>query len=79
MSVKEKIITLLEVMPEKDAEILFRYIISKYQLSPIIDWSTLEEEEPDKIDLELLEDIKNNADCSEFITSDELKSELGLM
>ena len=30
MSVKEKIITLLEVMPEKDAEILFRYIISKY-------------------------------------------------
>lgn len=79
MSVKDKIITLLEVMPEKDAEILFRYIISKYQLSPIIDWATLEEEEPDKIDLELLEDIKNDAECYEFITSDELKSELGLI
>ena len=79
MSVKDKIITLLEVMPEKDAEILFRYIISKYQLSPKINWTTLEEEEPDKIDLELLEDIKNDSDCSEFITSDELKSELGLI
>ncbi len=79
MSVEDKIITLLEVMPEKDAEILFRYIISKYQLSPTIDWTTLEEEEPDKIDLELLEDIKNDAECYEFITSDELKSELGLI
>ena len=45
----------------------------------INDWSFLEEEEPDKIDLEMFEDIKNNADCSEFITSDELKSELGLL
>ena len=79
MSVKDKIITLLEVMPEKDAEILFRYIISKYQLSPTIVWTTLEEEEPDKIDLELLEDIKNDSEYYEFITSDELKSELGLI
>lgn len=77
MSAKEKILTLLEVMPEHDAEVVFRYIVSRYQLSPKT-WDDVEEVEPDEIDLEMLDEIENNPDCKEFISSDELERELNL-
>jgi hypothetical protein len=75
MSAKEKIITLLEVMPEHDAEILFNYIIERYKLSPK-SWNDIEEVKPDETDLEMLKDIKNNPDCKDFISSSNLKKEL---
>ena len=77
MSAKEKILTLLEVMPEHDAEVVFRYIVSRYQLSPKT-WDDVEEVEPDEIDLEMLDEIENNPDCKKFISSNELEKELNL-
>lgn len=77
MSAKEKILTLLEVMPEHDAEILFKYIITRYQLSPKT-WDAIEEVEPDDVDLKMLDEIENNPDCKEFVSSKELLNELNL-
>ncbi len=77
MSAKEKILTLLEVMPEHDAEILFKYIVTRYQLSPKT-WSDIEEVEPDDIDLKMLDEIEHNPDCKEFVSSAELEKELNL-
>ena len=50
---------------------------SNYQLSPKT-WDYVEEVEPDDIDLEMLDEIENNPDCKEFISSDELERELNL-
>ena len=77
MSAKEKILTLLEVMPEHDAEVLFRYIINSYKLSPKT-WDDIEETEPDETDLKMLNEIENNPDCKEFVSSKELEKELNL-
>ena len=42
------------------------------------EWAALPEEEPDDIDLQMLDDIKNNPDCKEFLPSDEGMKMLGL-
>lgn len=41
-------------------------------------WSDIEEVEPDDIDLKILDEIENNPDCKEFVSSAELKKELNL-
>lgn len=41
-------------------------------------WSDIETVEPDEFDKKMLADIKNNADCREFVSSEEAMNELGL-
>lgn len=41
-------------------------------------WSDIETVEPDDIDKKMLESIKNDPDCSEFVSSEEAMKELGL-
>lgn len=80
MQVKEKIITLLNMMPEHDAEMLLQYITSQYQVSMKSEyWTNIEEVEPDEIDIIMLNEIKSNPDCSDFVSEKELKHELGII
>lgn len=79
MSIKEKIVTLLDVMPEKDAELLLQYIVGMYQLSPKTTWDTIEEVAPDEVDLQMLQEIDADPLCNDFVSSDALKEELGLL
>lgn len=77
LPIKEKLITLIEVMPNDDAEDLFNYIKTNYKLMPkTISWETIKEIEPDNIDLAMLEEIKSDPNCKEFISQKDLLKEL---
>lgn len=41
-------------------------------------WDNIENISPDEIDLKLLDEIKSDPDCHDFISSEQLKKELGL-
>ena len=42
------------------------------------DWDNIPEEAPDAIDLAMLDEIKNNPDCHEFVSEEEAMKLLGL-
>ena len=48
--------------------------IKKYQNT----WTDIEEIEPDKTDIAMLEEIETNPDCSIFVSSEDAMKELGL-
>lgn len=62
-AVKEKIIGAVTVMNENDAEEFWNIILKKYT-SP--SWETIEEEEPDEVDLQMLAAIEEDPECREF-------------
>lgn len=79
MIAKEKIKTMIDFMSEDDAETLLKYMLSEYQLfSKEKIWNKIEEIETDHIDIQMLNDIRENPDCKEFISEEKLKKELGL-
>lgn len=43
-----------------------------------IRWDNVPKELPDKIDLAMLDEIENNPDCREFVSSDEAMRLIGL-
>lgn len=44
----------------------------------ILEWESIEEELPDTIDLAMLEEMKRNPDCYEFVSSEEAMKILGI-
>lgn len=60
-NVKERIIGAVTVMGTEEAKQLWAFIENKYSA-----WEHIEEIEPDEWDLEMLQDIKQNADCTSF-------------
>lgn len=79
LEAKEKIVTLLELMSEKQAESVLAYIKDKYQLYPKVpSWEDIEEVKPDKFDLKMLEDAEKDPDCQEFISYEQAMKELEL-
>jgi len=67
VAVKEKIKTLVDVMPANEAERLFSYISSNFQLNASMDlWDLVAEEEPDEIDIEMMHAMENDPDCNDF-------------
>lgn len=68
-AVKEKIIGAVTVMPDTDAERFWNLIVKKYSPS----WDDIGEEEPDEIDLQMLEAIKNDPDCHEFTKESDIQ------
>lgn len=79
LPIKEKLITLIEVMPNDDAEDLFNYIKTNYKLMPkTISWDNIKEVEPDNIDLAMLEEIKSDPECNKFISQEDLLKEMNL-
>ena len=79
LEAKEKIVTLLELMSEKQAENVLAYIKEKYRLYPKApSWEDVEEAEPDEIDLKMLKEIEKDPDSCEFVSYDQAMKELEL-
>lgn len=76
-AIKERIIGAVSLMNDKEAEFIWNMIQSRYIISPKT-WEDIEEVEPDELDLALLEEIRNNHECHEFVSQAELLKELDL-
>lgn len=74
-AVKERILGAVTVMSEADAEKVWKFVLDNL---PSRSWEDLEEAAPDEWDLQMLEDIKHNPDCHEFVSQEEVLKELGL-
>lgn len=74
-AIKERIIGALTIMTDADAEKIWKLIIEQFPA----DWSDIENTFPDEWDLQMLQDINENPDCHEFISSEEAMKELGLI
>jgi len=65
--VKDKIKVLVDTMPAQEAEQLFTYITSNFQLTSGVElWDAIEEVEPDEIDKQMMNEIQNDPDCQDF-------------
>ncbi len=71
MSTKEKIIDVLDFMTEEQLDTLLDKIRQTYIIKEKT-WEDIPEEEPDEIDLIMLQEIESNPDCQEFVSSDEV-------
>ena len=61
---KDKIITLIDVMPAQELERLLVHIVSNYHLTPNQElWDSIPEVEPDEIDKSMLLEMENDQDC----------------
>lgn len=74
-AIKERILGAVSVMNEADAEVVWELILANF---PKRSWSDIETVEPDEFDKKMLESIKDDPDCSEFVSSEEAMKELGL-
>ena len=74
-NVKERIIGAVTVMNEEDAAHIWKLITDTFQDRQ---WASIPVEEPDDIDINMIEEMKNNPDCSDFVSSDEAMKMLGL-
>ncbi len=74
-AVKERILGAITVMSDDDAATVWRFILSRF---PAGSWDDIEEVTPDEWDQQMLQDIKNNPDCREFVSRKEALAELGL-
>lgn len=74
-NVKERILGAVTVMSDYDAEIVWKLILNRFS---DISWDNVESEAPDEIDLQMLNEIKNNPECHEFVSSEMAMKELGL-
>ena len=64
-------------MNDKEAEFFWKMIQNRHIISPKT-LDDVDEIEPDEFDLMLLEEIRNNPECHEFISQEEALKELGL-
>ena len=74
-AVKERILGAVTVMNENDAQILWNMITQTFSES----WENIEEIKPDDCDLQMLDEIKENPECREFMSEEDAMKELGLV
>ena len=74
-AVKERIFGAVTVMSEVDAEKVWEMILNNI---PSRSWENVEEVTPDEWDKKMLSDVKENPDCNEFISEEDLMKELNL-
>ena len=74
-AVKERIVGAVTVMNENDAQILWNMITQTFSES----WENIEEIKPDDWDLQMLDEIKENPECREFMSEEDAMKELGLV
>lgn len=74
-AVKERILGAVTVMNENDAQILWNMITQTFGES----WENIEEIKPDDWDLQMLDEIKENPECREFMSEEDAMKELGLV
>lgn len=68
-AIKEKIIGAVTVMTDTDAKEFWEMILKKYSPSS---WDDIEEEEPDEIDLQMLQAIADDPECHEFTSEKDI-------
>lgn len=83
MSIREKLLKVIEACEEKDLSIIWDGIpielkanFKAYVFDEVK--NTILKEEPDEFDLQMLEEIENDPDCHEFISQEEVYKELGI-
>jgi len=65
--VKEKIKSLVDIMPVNEAESLLFYIINNINVDSNDDlWDSIVEVEPDEIDMQMIQEMENDVDCNDF-------------
>ena len=74
-AVKERILGAVTVINENDAQTLWNLIIQTFGTN----WENIEEVSPDDWDLKMLQEIKTNPECQEFVSKDEAMKKLGLV
>lgn len=74
-NIKERIIGAVTVMNEEDAARIWKLITDTFQEKQ---WESIPVEEPDEIDINMIEEMKNDADCNEFVSSEQAMKMLGL-
>ena len=74
-AVKERILGAVTVMNENDAQILWNMITQTFSES----WENIEEIKPDDWDLQMLDEIRENPECREFMSEEDAMKELGLV
>lgn len=76
---KSKLLMMIELMQDDDAQNLLEYLTSHFTLTRKISWDDIEEVSPDEWDLEMLNEIKNTPEEQQsYITQEQLLAELGL-
>lgn len=76
---KSKLLMMIELMQDDDAQNLLEYLTSHFTLTRKISWDDIEEVSPDEWDLVMLNEIKNTPEEQQaYITQDQLLAELGL-
>lgn len=72
--VKARLIGAITVMDEDGAQRLWDIVKRLYSSSS---WETVEEVEPDEMDLQMLREIQTDPDCTTFAPDAEAKAVLG--
>lgn len=73
MMAKERLIALIELMPEDEIKKLLNEINKRYILKEKTTWDDIDEETPDEIDLEMIRAIKrDNNEHSTFFDYEEI-------
>ncbi len=76
---KSKLLMMIELMQDDDAQSLLDYLTSHYALTKKISWDDIEEVEPDEWDLAMLKEIEENPEeYQPYMTQEQLIAELGL-
>ena len=70
---KGAIIRTVELMDDSSADFVFEWLSKHFSVSQYEqEWDSIEEVEPDEVDLEMLSEIDANPDCKVFISEKEL-------
>lgn len=72
--VKARLIGAITVMDEDGAQRLWSIVKRLYSSNG---WDTVEEAEPDEIDLQMIREAQSDPDCSTFASDDEVQAVLG--
>mgnify|MGYP007069852127 FL=1 len=68
-AIKERLIGAITMMDDEKAQALWDMIVIHYAPKK---WEDIPEEEPDAIDLQMLEEIDINPECHEFIKESDI-------
>ncbi len=77
--VKSKLLMMIELLQEEDAQSLLNYMTSHYSLTKNATWDQVEEVTPDEWDLAMIKEIEENPEehCP-YLSQEQLMAELGV-
>ena len=77
--VKSKLLMMIELLQEEDAQSLLNYMTSHYSLTKNATWDQVEEVTPDEWDLAMIKEIEENPEEHRpYLSQEQLMAELGL-